>query len=1191
MTLTDPTTPGGSSSPGAFTDAVLIDDTAGGAAWIPASTPLTRLNYYDGRFLRADDLNVEQRAQRAHVELSNRAGGPGVVNGFVVRHQAGALVLSPGLAIDPQGRVLFLPGEVQITAAKLVEAASRTGTGAPGALAEGGGGFGPCEVATATPNVPTVGGMQLYLVALAHAEGLCGTAEVFGRLCDDACVTATDRPYRLDGVVLLVRPMSLVTPLPTSTAVTLGSEHLRSRVAAAAFSDERSAAGGRLSAAALASNVWCVGAPALTGDAVPLAVLAWDGSVVGFLDVWSARRERMEAPPRAYWAGRTELRPWPVFLAQVLQFQCQLADLLTGGSAPSLTATGACGDAVKLLGESTRLLEGLAEEVTKLGQIPEDTPDPAARQSAGMPQVQEFRAKVAQLLSGREWLKAPGGPEGRAPAHLLVDGGIVEVPAGGYLPVDPGSTTSVRGQVQDLLGAGVDLRLCAVRRDQVPHELERAQHMDRISLLRGLDDATAKEKVDVLVPDGLTASVPAADTGRSFGVEGAIGYRTRDLGGEGTFPQVTDATMEEFRDEAVRDPRLLPMQGAGRFEVDATGVNVRVAGVGNAGDAVRPLLRLFGAPAGPGLDSLVARAKRLKVNASLVTREELDRVGRAVAEEVLRHRAKGAGTSPLTRIISLRSGVVTRGLVALWATAWTAKDPFTLPTGASTGISFTLDFYAPGLQSSLVSRRFDGRAEVLSSVVSGALRHVTLRLAVADQGEVVNLRDAADTRRSRQGDVVITQGVVDGQQVLGFRTPGTEAFITGVGTSSGDPMVFQAAVGRVQRGDLDLGVAVTTGGSKLTLGTIPVPGERLLKVKAVEDPAVTDPGNPYHEFAEQALTALQGAKPDDPAFFDTASAQLFPARGAGESTEVRATTDWVLFRRRRREECEGAGAPAPTPSAVAAFVARAEDREAAEDIARRLRDPDGSVEDVSWKAFGTAEFDRGSAVLRTAGGVLREGYRDAEGGALVAFAGYASPGASDPVGRPRARAVVAALAPVATLVDPDQVDLVVTPPPGQVPPGAEAGVFLVSHEGHGSGDCVDVMVLPNFFTDEGKALRAALGQRDLAAFNQFEHVLVRMGDVSWTEERVDEEQLQVMLDAYEKHRREQDEAGTPVHANDLFAWIAEDWAREHDAEAREHLKFLADKLGVPLEVVEVVDFPHEDRCPVLLVVMFRPEQR
>src|SRR5829696_1196234 len=59
-----------------------------------------------------------------------------------------------------------------------------------------------------------------------------------------------------------------------------------------------------------------------------------------------------------------------------------------------------------------------------------------------------------------------------------------------------------------MFGAGVDLRFCAVRADYVPEALQEAQHLERISLTRGLDDPAALEEVDVLVPGGVVGAPP-----------------------------------------------------------------------------------------------------------------------------------------------------------------------------------------------------------------------------------------------------------------------------------------------------------------------------------------------------------------------------------------------------------------------------------------------------------------------------------------------------------------------------------------------------------------------------------------------------------------------------------------------------------------------------------------------------------
>src|SRR4029077_11805341 len=87
---------------------LVVDDT-GGVTLIDPSTPLKRLNYFDGKFLRAADFDVEQGYLRQLVALSNQGLGPGVVYGYNTTQGAGDTVqIGPGLAIDPYGKVLLL---------------------------------------------------------------------------------------------------------------------------------------------------------------------------------------------------------------------------------------------------------------------------------------------------------------------------------------------------------------------------------------------------------------------------------------------------------------------------------------------------------------------------------------------------------------------------------------------------------------------------------------------------------------------------------------------------------------------------------------------------------------------------------------------------------------------------------------------------------------------------------------------------------------------------------------------------------------------------------------------------------------------------------------------------------------------------------------------------------------------------
>jgi hypothetical protein len=67
-----------------------------GVTIVPSNSPLTRLNYFDGKFLRAADLQLEQLYLRTLVEYSNQVGGPGVANGFSAQLHSDTFVLKVG---------------------------------------------------------------------------------------------------------------------------------------------------------------------------------------------------------------------------------------------------------------------------------------------------------------------------------------------------------------------------------------------------------------------------------------------------------------------------------------------------------------------------------------------------------------------------------------------------------------------------------------------------------------------------------------------------------------------------------------------------------------------------------------------------------------------------------------------------------------------------------------------------------------------------------------------------------------------------------------------------------------------------------------------------------------------------------------------------------------------------------------
>ena len=87
--------------------------------------------------------------------------------------------------------------------------------------------------------------------------------------------------------------------------------------------------------------MWCGGAALYGRDEVVIGLLVREGGSTRVIDAWSGRRERMDAQARSYWQGRMAMRPWAVFTAQILQFQCQLSGALEPGGG-GFTAVDDC---------------------------------------------------------------------------------------------------------------------------------------------------------------------------------------------------------------------------------------------------------------------------------------------------------------------------------------------------------------------------------------------------------------------------------------------------------------------------------------------------------------------------------------------------------------------------------------------------------------------------------------------------------------------------------------------------------------------------------------------------------------------------------------------------------------------------------------------------------------------------------
>lgn len=272
-----------------------------GISVIDPSSVLTRLWYFDGKFLRAEGFRLDQEYVRSLVALSNQAVGYGIVHGFDVRRRGGdAVRVDGGVALAPSGRVIHLPGEIDLSVAELIERS--TGEFDPGvAVTPRTAEFGPCPPERPDAPVTGVPPRALYVLTVAAAEALCGDEERFGQLCEDACAKETDRSLAVEGARFRVRELRL--SLPVSARVPFDRTHIRSRVATAYFDSEQRATPSMISGSGLRSGVWCAGAEGVGGEEVPLAVFERSGKTTTWLDMWVARRELVETTPHRYWGG------------------------------------------------------------------------------------------------------------------------------------------------------------------------------------------------------------------------------------------------------------------------------------------------------------------------------------------------------------------------------------------------------------------------------------------------------------------------------------------------------------------------------------------------------------------------------------------------------------------------------------------------------------------------------------------------------------------------------------------------------------------------------------------------------------------------------------------------------------------------------------------------------------------------
>jgi hypothetical protein len=502
-----------------------------------------------------------------------------------------------------------------------------------------------------------------------------------------------------------------------------------------------------------------------------------------------------------------------------------------------------------------------------------------------------------------------------AETRVLVDGGIVELPPAGWLPVVPGAL-DVNTQVKRLLGEGVDLRFCIVRPDYVPHAFEEAQHLERICLLEGLKDPKAKQQVDILVPDGVRAD-SVQEAGRSFEVtlrffaEGG-GGRIDDDDDDATVgvPTYTLNYDPSFYGSSFIDRRAaapVVFTGAGRADPLAGGQGgaVRFAGQARTPDDDDGRLSYsFGSP--------------LNTLRGIFTPERNDQGG------VSAHPAMHT----LNEAVGVKGSATTAVPPSLWTTMTCEANPFAMEPGESTDVRMELG-YAESTLRRVLGGEMTLRGELYcdrggrgGATMGGRLKGSVERRrsdGVPFPVLPVNLEVTLATRALSTGATAVTA------RIAGDDGGGAEIVVRW----GSEPLLAEGAL---------VGIEPSSPPSS------PPGGERraLAAATARENPRVLDAANPYHVTSVQALAVLEKAL-REPGFKRYAERLLFPPPRPKDASVVRATRDWVLFHRRRTSTCDCC----PEATAVAfryrLYHLRVPALSTLEAIRRILRDPDDAA--------------------------------------------------------------------------------------------------------------------------------------------------------------------------------------------------------------------------------------------------------
>ena len=295
-------------------------------------------NFFNGRVLSAEDLKVEQDANRIHHLRLGRAAGEGVVYGLEVSAEIGSssLSITQGLSLNRRGESLCLPEDVS------VDFIPASGTYAQGET------FFECN--TETETIPT--GKGVYILVISHASGLKETAPMSG-LFARGTIPGCGSKYAVEGVQFRLVKLDIDINQGIRGTTREKLKHLMDMTDAASTSKLRNILAHLCFGTDDVSdfvrapfNVNSGSKPArssfatygvldtlrsmemLTDHDVPLAMVYWSTEMIKFVDMWSVRRKLTERSNTDSWNLFTGSRRMAEVEAVFLQFQGQIEQII-----------------------------------------------------------------------------------------------------------------------------------------------------------------------------------------------------------------------------------------------------------------------------------------------------------------------------------------------------------------------------------------------------------------------------------------------------------------------------------------------------------------------------------------------------------------------------------------------------------------------------------------------------------------------------------------------------------------------------------------------------------------------------------------------------------------------------------------------------------------------------------------------